>query len=252
MVSHRRPWCSRFALTARPVDWDRYARDYDHLATWNPAYQELLDDFEREVLDWHLAPHDVIADLGAGTGNFSVRAAQLLPDVNVIHVDQSREMNAAAQRKANRERLRRFEVRRAELQSCSFVPGSLAAVVCVHALYAVSQPDVLLKRMHQWLRPGGMAYLADIGRSLPVRTWAAYLFRHHLARRGWLPTVALMGRWWSVAIQNRRIARTRATGTFWQHSHEEFRRAVEAAGFVVLRAHIAYNGITDVVVARKP
>ncbi len=239
-------------MATRPVDWDRYARDYDHLARSNPAYQELIEDFEREILRWNLSPHDVIADLGAGTGNFSLKAAQLFPDIDVIHVDQSREMNAVAQGKANRGQLHRMEIRRAELQSCSFLPGSLAAIVCVHALYAVPQPGVLLMRMHEWLRPGGMAYLADIGRSLPVRTWAAYLFRQNLARRGWLKTIALMGRCWSVAVQNRRIALTRATGTYWRHSHEEFRRAVEAAGFVVLRAHIAYNGITDVAIARKP
>src|ERR1700689_3195308 len=72
---------------SKQIDWTAYAQVYDLMAENNPAYQEILLRCLETIAHWNLPPGSRIIDLGAGTGNFSVRIAQALPQCRILHVD---------------------------------------------------------------------------------------------------------------------------------------------------------------------
>ena len=82
------------------VAWTRYATAYDWLLLHDAAYREILSDFEEECGSWTLRDDEIIVDIGAGTGNFSIAAARTHPATQVIHIDADKAMNAAAADKA--------------------------------------------------------------------------------------------------------------------------------------------------------
>ncbi len=84
------------------VDWNSYAEVYDLMADNNPAYQDLIAQFKHAIATWCIEPRSTLADLGAGTGNFSIELAQAFPTCQVIHLDANPEMNHLAERHAFR------------------------------------------------------------------------------------------------------------------------------------------------------
>jgi ubiquinone/menaquinone biosynthesis C-methylase UbiE len=232
-------------------DWSRYAAAYDLMAEMNPAYGDLLADFQRAIAGWKIEPGEVLADFGAGTGNFSVKLAGQFPQCEVRHVDSNAVMNARAAEKARTAGLDNFQVQAADLQEVSFAPGSLAGIVTVHALYTQPDPQGLMRRMNGWLRPGGCAFLCNAGRLMSVADWRKYLLRESLRRHGLRRTVYAFWRGRVVARENAKIAELQRNGTFWTHTTEEFLQAVASAGFTVLDHYTAYRGCSDVVLCRK-
>jgi ubiquinone/menaquinone biosynthesis C-methylase UbiE len=237
---------------APDVDWSSYAEVYDLMAENNPAYQDLIGEFRSAISLWQLEPQSMLADLGAGTGNFSLELAKAFPACQVSHVDADAEMNRSAVRKAARQSAGNFHCVTSDVQLTSFQPGSQSAITTVHALYAFPQPRSLFTRIFEWLRPGGYLLACDPGRIVNVSDWAGFLLRASLARQGVWRTARLFYRGRAVARQNRLIAKAQKEGVYWTHSHAEFRAAIEAAGFDVQSARETYRGYSDFVVARKP
>ncbi len=240
------------------TDWHAYAQVYDLMATHNPAYQELLARFGAAVRGWPLPAGARLADIGAGTGNFSLALARAFPACQVLHLDSDAAMNRAAEHKAreagcaNLRVLTRDIASALEAPDAAFAPASLDALTTVHALYAFPNPQAVLAAAFRWLRPGGHLLACDAGRMSPVWGWAAYVLAHHVRRHGLAATWRFYRRARAVATLNRPLREAQREGRLWRHTPQEFRTAIEAAGFEVLRCEIAYRGNSDFVVARKP
>jgi hypothetical protein len=87
-----------------------------------------------------------------------------------------------------------------------------------------------------------------------VADWRKYLLRESLRRHGLWRTVRAFWRGRVVARENAKIAELQRDGTFWTHTPEEFLKAVEDAGFTVLKHYTAYRGCSDVALClhRRP
>lgn len=234
------------------MDWATYATAYDQMAELNPAYQELLATFTQAIKAWPLADGDTLADLGAGTGNFSTILAGQFPRCEIVHVDFDEAMNRQAAAKAGARRLENIRHVTSDLATHEFPPSSQAGVVSVHALYTLANPTQMLRRMHDWLRPGGQAFLCDFGRSMNVADWRSFLFQSSRRQHGLFGTLRKFWRGRVVAEANHEIARRQSAGEFWTHSHAEFVAAVVQAGFEVSQHEQAYRGYSDVVICRRP
>ena len=108
------------------VDWEVYADQYDLLLTYNPFYQDLRKKVLAEVVRWELPPASLIADFGAGTGNFSIPTALHHSHTQVLHIDNNPGMNAKATVKARKKSLDNFQVISSEVGTLNFekrVPG---------------------------------------------------------------------------------------------------------------------------------
>ncbi len=233
------------------VDWRSYAAVYDLMAEINPAYQELVDAYRRFATQLWLHPDDLLLELGAGTGNFSLVAADEWPKCRVLHVDANEGMNDQARRKREALGLTNVEMRTQDVATLDLPDESVTVVTVVHALYAFPDPAAVIRRMFRWLRPGGSVFACDPGRPLDMTEWARYLFQSSRAERGWLRTAWLFWRGRDVARQNRRIARSQVAGAYWRHDAQSFAQAFTDAGFEVEFSRPAYRGASDLLVARK-
>lgn len=234
------------------VDWSSYAEAYDLMAVNNPAYQELLEEFRQTIAQWRLEPHSTLAELGAGTGNFSIELACAFPDCVVVHLDADPGMNRIAASKASMQNLQNMRFLSEDIQEVQFQAESLAALVMVHALYTFPNPREVISKTFQWLAPGGYLFVCDVGGVAQVSDWTRYLFRESYRHQGLWRTVQFFYKGRVVAQQNRRIARAQKAGLYWTHTLAEFRAAFEAIGFEITIGQKTYRNTSDLIVARKP
>lgn len=155
------------------VDWNAYAEKYDMLLTYNPFYQEALREVLSRVRNWNIKAGDQIADVGAGTGNYSVEVARLFPQAQIFHIDADQGMNTIAAKKATR--LDNFQVLRKSVEQVNFATGSLQGLLCINAIYTFPNPQAELQKMYRWMAPGSHIVLIDAGRIMNVRSWTLAL-----------------------------------------------------------------------------
>jgi len=117
----------------------------------------------------------VWADLGAGEGTFTQALAELLgPDAHIYAVD--RDANAVAE-------LRRWAPSaKAKISpvmgdfSQAFEPprqALLDGMLFANSLHYVREPDVVLARLADWIKPGGRVVFVEYDRREPNR-WVPY------------------------------------------------------------------------------
>jgi ubiquinone/menaquinone biosynthesis C-methylase UbiE len=235
------------------VSWSIYARQYDLMAERNPAYQHLLRHCVATVQQWPLGAGDVIADFGAGTGNFSIALAKALPDVRVLHLEFDEQMLRLAEEKAKQAPLGNWLAIRLDLDDDKWDLPPLAGAVTVHCLYSTHRPRQLIHRICSQLMPGHHLYACDFGRVMNVADWARYMIATSFRTRGFFQTVALVMRSGIIRKQNRLVARAQREGSYWTHDLAEFRGCFEAEGIRVTQASNQwYRGYDDLVVGHKP
>lgn len=231
------------------MNWTDYAVVYDLMAENNPAYQELLARC-RSILAGNADAKILrVLDVGAGTGNFSLLAAQFFPTAEVVHLEPDAGMNFHARTKA--QHLSNFTVLEQPVERAEFTDASFDLILSIHALYTMPQPQEQLRRLAGWLRPGGQALLCDCGRQMDVVNWRRFLFKHLWSEKGLCRAAALLWRGRQIARQNQTIADLQRSGRYWLHSPKEFRMAVEQSGLQIVSQELAYRGCSDLVVAQK-
>ena len=231
------------------VDWKAYAQKYDMLLSYNPFYQELHQQVISKIKDWKIAEGDTIADIGAGTGNYSVAVAKMLPHARIMHLDNDEGMNAIATKKA--EALNNFHILDKPVGESFFAKGSLQGLICINAIYTFPNPQAELKKMHDWLAPGGRIVLVDPGRIMNLLSWKVAISWHLLRTYGLTKTIEVFQEAKAVSKQNAYIRKMQQNGTFWTHTHEEFCDAIRAAGFQIETSDTCYRGECDLVIAHK-
>ncbi len=235
----------------KAVNWSAYARQYDLMAENNPAYQELLKLYTDILKSCAASKVDLVLDAGAGTGNFSLRAAEILSESRVTHLEPDSGMNLCARDKAQANHLNNLFVDERKIEGAEFPDEHFDLIVSVHALYTMPKPQEQLRRFAAWLRPSGQAFLCDFGRLMDVADWRSYLFQHLRQKSGLLNTLNLFWRGRELARQNKIVAALQKSGKYWLHTPEEFHAAVETAGFQIVRQELVYRGYSDLIIAKK-
>ncbi|MCB0628702.1 MAG: class I SAM-dependent methyltransferase [Saprospiraceae bacterium] len=233
------------------VSWDTYARKYDMLIQYNPFYQRLHRQVFDLIKDWQIDNDNTILDLGAGTGNYSIRLAQQFPEAQVIHADKDAGMNEVAHDKMIEKGIENLSILESGVEEMDFPAGSLEAVISIHALYAFPDPVEALQKIHSWLRKGGKALLVDAGRVVNVLDWQLALAWHFLREYGPAKTWQIFREGKEVSRQNAYIRQMQKDGVFWTHSYEEFEQTVRECGFEILDGGITFRGVSDWVLVRK-
>lgn len=237
--------------TSTQVSWKTYAQTYDMLLSYNPFYQQVHHSVMQEAQKWEIQDGDLIADVGAGTGNYSIALAEQFVQANVLHIDSDVGMNGVTTDKRNEKGILNHFVLEKGIEEVEMESESLKALVSIHALYTFPDPQIALDKMYSWLKPGGYAILVDAGRIINVLSWQIAISWHLLSNYGFKKTFQLMRDAKEVSKQNAYIRDMQRSGEFWTHSHEEFCDSIEAAGFEIVDTHITFRGVSDFVVARK-
>lgn len=234
---------------APAVPWDDYAGAYDLMAELNPAYQDLLLRFGTAADKWPLEPGAMVLDTGAGTGNFTLRAAAMHLQAIFLHTEPEPAMQRRAQEKTVAAGCTNVRFLPHSAESLHFAQRSLSGAILAHVLYALPDPHVYLQRLHGWLRPGAPVWACDLGRILDVGAWRRYLVREVVRSRGLSAAVRALWRGRAVTRANHRIAAAQRTGQFWLHDGAEFATFFRNAGFHVENVESAYRGDSDLLLA---
>jgi ubiquinone/menaquinone biosynthesis C-methylase UbiE len=103
-----------------------------------------------------IADGSVVADLGAGSGWFTIRLARRVgPNGKVYAEDIQREMIDAIDRRRKREGLRWVEPILGTALDPRLPAGRVDAVLIVDSYYEMEEPVVLLRNVAKSLKPGG-------------------------------------------------------------------------------------------------
>ncbi len=239
-------WQAKARSKPKPkTDWSAYAETYDLLLEYNPAYQELLREFE-SFLSEADAPR-VIYDVGGGTGNYSQIATRRYPESSVYFIEPDRGMRLRAKEKLSAHDNVIFIDR--PLQEVE-PPVKADLVICAHALYTMPAPQDRLVELRNILRPGGLLFLVDVGRPLKVAEWRTYLLSHLMREFGVVKATKIFWKGREIASQNKAIFKAQMANLYWTHSGAEIASATKKAGFEIMSQKTAYRGYSDLLLCR--
>ncbi len=108
-----------------------------------------------------LEPDHVVADLGAGTGYFSLPIARRLPRGRVLAVDLQPEMLRKVRAAAALAGVENIETVQASETDPRLPPAGVDLVLIVDAYHEFSHPREVMQGVVAGLRPGGRVYLVE-------------------------------------------------------------------------------------------
>jgi ubiquinone/menaquinone biosynthesis C-methylase UbiE len=109
----------------------------------------------------HLTPQMAVADLGAGTGYFTVRLARAVPQGAVLATDVEPDMIRYLTERATREHLGNVRAELATQADPRLAPASLDRVLIVDVWHHVADRSALATAIARALRPGGEVAIVD-------------------------------------------------------------------------------------------
>jgi SAM-dependent methyltransferase len=109
-----------------------------------------------------IAPGKVVADVGAGSGWFTVRAARRVGGGGLVYaVDINPEAIRYVEQRAKKEELRNVKTILGKADDPMLPAGSLDAVLLLKTYHEVAQPIALLQNLRAALRPGAKVGVID-------------------------------------------------------------------------------------------
>lgn len=109
-----------------------------------------------------LKPGSVVADIGAGGGWFSVRAARrVAPNGRVIAEEINPKAVTAIQQRAQREHLDNIDTILGTPDDPKLAPNSLDAALMLKVYHEIAHPPLLLARLRAALKPGARFGIID-------------------------------------------------------------------------------------------
>lgn len=133
------------------------------------AWTKVLDDPARD--DWQrpsevlrvleLEPAMTVADVGAGTGYFSVRLARAVPRGEVIATDIEPDMVRFLNERARREDLRNLRAIQGTHSASGLAARSVDRILVVHVWHHLGDRNAYARDLAAALKPGGRVFVVD-------------------------------------------------------------------------------------------
>lgn len=114
-----------------------------------------------------LAPDARVADLGAGTGYFAARLANMLPGGRVYAVDVEQDMVRYLEARAQREGLRNIVSVKGEPDDPR-LPEKVDLILLVDVYHHIGDRTSYFRRLREALRPGGRIAVVDFKLDSPA------------------------------------------------------------------------------------
>jgi SAM-dependent methyltransferase len=116
---------------------------------------------DRVLASLALAPSMVVADIGAGTGYFSVRLARAVPQGQVIATDIEPDMVRYLTERAMREGLANLRAVQTPPDSPQLPAATMDRILVVDVWHHISDRAAYARHLAEALRPGGLIAIVD-------------------------------------------------------------------------------------------
>jgi len=124
--------------------------------TWLERPERVGEELPDEVIrNMEVKPTDVVADIGAGSGYFSLRLAKLVPEGKVYAVDIQDEMLTFIQVRAQAAGLTNVISHKGEIFDTKLPENSIDVALMVDAYHEFSHPLEMMQSIAKALKPGG-------------------------------------------------------------------------------------------------
>lgn len=177
---------------------DAYAqqpsRRFEDSARWSAVFDDPARDAwqqpQRIIRALELAPDALVADIGAGTGYFTVRLAQAVPRGRVFAVDIEAAMVAHLAQRMTQEGVRNVEAIQGTYESPN-LPVAVDAVLLVNVQSLVVDPGDYFERLKARLKPGARVAIVSTrpdaaqGAQRPMRRPPEHV-KQQMARQGFV------------------------------------------------------------------
>jgi SAM-dependent methyltransferase len=147
-----------------------YQHSFEHAETWAEQFDDpARDTWQKpdEVLDaLHFGPSARIADLGAGTGYFSVRIAKRIPEGKLFAVDIEPDMLRHVRERAHREHLSVLVPIQASAETPN-LPEVVDLVLVVDTYHHIDNRVTYFAKLRESLRLNGRVAIVDFKADTP-------------------------------------------------------------------------------------
>lgn len=116
---------------------------------------------DRLVARLPLEPDSVVADIGAGTGYFSFRIADRVPQGKVLAVDIQQEMLDMIENRKQQDQMQNIETILGSERNPRLPESSVDVILLVDAYHEFSWPMEMAEGMYRALKPGGRLVLVE-------------------------------------------------------------------------------------------
>ena len=204
------------------VNWSRYAVSYDKLLYPFTDYNELVDLVVSQLGDAQLC-----ADLGAGTGNATLKLLERHPSRHVWAIESNEMMLQCLKQKvgAHLERLTAIKDDVVRLGALRYQNDYFDAAIMINVLYAVQDPLECLRQACRILKPGGMLVLSTPHRDTDVKKVLKKL-REVLQSKGLFESLA-------EEFETAKLVHEKMDHLIHRDTKEDIRRYVEEAGLEI-------------------
>jgi ubiquinone/menaquinone biosynthesis C-methylase UbiE len=158
-----------------PISGRRYAGVMGYQgADWLERSEREIEEEPEKALDAiGIASGSTVADVGAGSGYFTVRMAHRVGATGRVFAnDLQPQMLAMLKNRLDRERLQNVTLIQGTVDDPRLPPGALDLILMVDVYHEFSQPQIMLRRMREALKPGGRLVLLEYRKedpSVPIR-----------------------------------------------------------------------------------
>jgi len=158
-----------------PISGRRYAQTMSYLgADWLDRSERVQEEEPDVALDaLKLAQGSIVADVGAGSGYMTVKMAKRVgPTGKVYANDIQPQMLSMLRQRLDREKLTNVELVLGTLDDPKLPANTLDLILMVDVYHEFSQPQQMLRRMRESLKPGGRLVLLEYRKedpSIPIR-----------------------------------------------------------------------------------
>jgi precorrin-6B methylase 2 len=130
--------------------------------------REIQEQPSKVIAALNLKPTDVVADLGAGTGYFSFRMANLVSQGKVYAVDIQPEMLEAINFLKTENNITNVETVLGSLTNPNLPENSIDLALMVDAYHEFEYPKEMIESLIKALKPGGRVVLVEYRRENPL------------------------------------------------------------------------------------
>jgi SAM-dependent methyltransferase len=145
-------------------------RHFDDAEKWAKSFDDPARDAwqmpDRVIAALGLRPGESVADIGAGTGYFTVRLAKSATAPTVYAVDIEPSMVQYLRQRAAKEGLGRVVVVQATGQGAN-LPQPVDVVLVVDTYHHIPSRVTYFRELKKWMKPGGRLAIVDWRRDAP-------------------------------------------------------------------------------------